>query len=430
MRIETERLVIAEFTMDMAQAVHENSLDEDTRRFVPDEVFETLEDAQETVEFLMSQYGSEDGPLVYPVLTKEGGINIGYVQMVPLPDGKKEIGYHVAKKYTGNGYATEAVKAFLSEMNEKHGITEVYGICLAENIASVHVLKKAGFTVLFEGEGEYQGETREIFKSVWRKKEANMNYFVEGLQGSGKSTLVGKLAEKHPGYTAIREGEYSPVELAWCAYLTPDEYAEVLEKYPELREQIVAKTYEEGEHFVVCYTKVRTDNHAFYQDLEQHEIYNGRIAWEDFRRIVLERYRNFQGDGNIFECSIFQNIVEDMILFRVATDEEIVGFYKDVRKALDGKAYRIMYLKAEDIAGNLAVIRKERSDENGKELWFPLMIGFFDNCPYSKAKGTSGEADLIAHFAHRQALELRILEEVFPDKSTILCSKGYTDEEL
>ena len=32
--IETERLTITEFTPDMAQAVHENSLDEDNRRFV------------------------------------------------------------------------------------------------------------------------------------------------------------------------------------------------------------------------------------------------------------------------------------------------------------------------------------------------------------------------------------------------------------
>ena len=46
----------------------------------------------------------------------------------------------------------------------------------------------------------------------------DMNFFVEGLQGSGKSTLVQKLADMNPGYTAVREGEYSPVELSWCAY--------------------------------------------------------------------------------------------------------------------------------------------------------------------------------------------------------------------
>lgn len=166
MRIETDRLIITEFTVDMAQAVHENSLDEDNRRFVPDEVFETLEEARETVEFLISVYGTQEGPQVYPVITKQDGKNIGYVQMVPMEDGTWEIGYHIAKAYTGNGYATEAVKAFLPEMAGRIGISEVYGICLKENTASVHVLKKCGFEPVFEGVGDYQGEKREIYRSV------------------------------------------------------------------------------------------------------------------------------------------------------------------------------------------------------------------------------------------------------------------------
>ena len=72
MRIETERLIITDFTLDMVEAVHLNSLDEDNRRFVPDEVFETMEEARETVEFLMGRYGSEEGPFVHPVLLKTG----------------------------------------------------------------------------------------------------------------------------------------------------------------------------------------------------------------------------------------------------------------------------------------------------------------------------------------------------------------------
>ena len=167
--IETERLVITEMTMDMAMDVHQNSLDEDTRRFVPDEVFETLDDAKETIEFLMSQYGSIDGPLVYAVLTKDGDKNIGYVQLVPIDDGKWEIGYHVAKAFTGNGYATEAVKAFLPVMAEKVGVTEVYGIRLLENVASGRVLEKCGFETFFTGEGPYHDGVFEISKSVWKK---------------------------------------------------------------------------------------------------------------------------------------------------------------------------------------------------------------------------------------------------------------------
>ena len=167
--IETERLIITEFTMDMAQVVQKNSVDEDNKRFVPDEVWETVEEAEETLEYLISQYGSFDGPLVYPVIVKETDDNIGYVQLCPIDDDKWEVGYHIAKKHTGNGYATEAVKAFLPVIAKQAGISEVYGICLAENKASLAVMNKCGFQNIFAGIGPYQGAECEIVKNVWRK---------------------------------------------------------------------------------------------------------------------------------------------------------------------------------------------------------------------------------------------------------------------
>ena len=170
MRIETDRLIITQFTLDMARAVHENSLDEDNRRFVPDEVFETVDEARDTVAFLMSCYSGE-GPRVYPVLIKHGGENIGYVQLVPLGDGQWEIGYHIAKEHTGKGYATEAVRAFLPVISEEAGIREVLGVCLRDNAASKRVLQKCGFEKTYEGPGDYQGEEREIFRSLWKRPE-------------------------------------------------------------------------------------------------------------------------------------------------------------------------------------------------------------------------------------------------------------------
>jgi RimJ/RimL family protein N-acetyltransferase len=163
MRIETERLIITKFTMDMVEAVHLNSLDDDNRRFVPDEVFETIEDAADTVGFLMSVYENGDGPLVYPVLLKDETC-IGYVQAVPFDDGTWEIGYHIGGNFTKHGYATEAVKAFLPVIMSKLGISRISGICLAENKGSVKVMERCGFVKEFEGIGSYQGEERKICK--------------------------------------------------------------------------------------------------------------------------------------------------------------------------------------------------------------------------------------------------------------------------
>ena len=167
--LETERLTITEFKPDMAQAVHENSLDEDNRRFVPDEVFETVEDAAETIDFLMAQYGGIDGPLIYPVLLNDG-TNIGYVQAVPLGSGIWEIGYHIGEKYTKHGYATEAVKAFMPVIMARIGISKIAGICLTENIASQKVMEKCGFVLEFRGMDNYQGEQREICR-YWFENE-------------------------------------------------------------------------------------------------------------------------------------------------------------------------------------------------------------------------------------------------------------------
>ena len=164
--IKTKRLYITEFTLDMVEAVHRNSLDKDNRKFNPDEVFETMEAARDTVVFLMSVYKTGDGPLVYPVLLIDG-TNIGYVQIVPMDDGNYEVGYHIAEAYTGNGYATEAVKAFLPVIMKKLDIKEILGICVAENIASIKVLEKAGFTKVFEGMGTYQNVKREIRKYIY-----------------------------------------------------------------------------------------------------------------------------------------------------------------------------------------------------------------------------------------------------------------------
>ena len=166
MKIETERLIITEFTPDMAEDVHLNSLDDDNRRFVPDEVFETVEEARETIEFLMGCYGSDEGPFVYPVLLKTGE-NIGYVQLVRIEDGW-ELGYHIGEKYRGRGYATEASAAFMPVIAKEKGLSEIIGICLAENKASVKVMEKLGSKNIFTGAGMYQGNEREIVKNVWK----------------------------------------------------------------------------------------------------------------------------------------------------------------------------------------------------------------------------------------------------------------------
>lgn len=159
MYIETKRLIITEFNENMAKQLHLNSLDEETRNFLKDEVFKTEEEALQTIQYLMECY--ESGPFVYPVLLKDGSL-IGYVELVKIDLGY-EVGYQIAQPYRCLGYASEALDAFLKTINFK----EVYGVCVDENTASKRVLEKVGFECISTKVGKYQGEQRKI--SVFKK---------------------------------------------------------------------------------------------------------------------------------------------------------------------------------------------------------------------------------------------------------------------
>lgn len=162
MKIQTERLQIAHLQPEMAKRLHEISLDEDNRRFVPDEVFETEEAAAEVIGELTECIRNGEGPQVYAILLKDGTL-IGHVQAVPVEEGW-EIGYHIGQAYTGCGYASEAVQAFLPEMMNRLAIDQMWGICLADNSASRRVLEKCGFVKQFEGMAEYQCTLRLVCK--------------------------------------------------------------------------------------------------------------------------------------------------------------------------------------------------------------------------------------------------------------------------
>jgi [ribosomal protein S5]-alanine N-acetyltransferase len=167
LKIITERLIITEFDINMAKDVHLNSLDDDNRKYVPDEVFETEIEAYHVISYLISCYNDRKGPYVYPVLLHDG-TNIGYVQIVPY-DLDFEIGYHIAKAYTKKGYATEALNAFIPHMIKRLNISKLLGICHQDNIASMKVMDKCGFTLLEKSAEDYHGKKQIIYKYQYQK---------------------------------------------------------------------------------------------------------------------------------------------------------------------------------------------------------------------------------------------------------------------
>lgn len=280
MRIETTRLIITEFTMDMARDVHINSLDEDNRRFVPDEVFETVEDAAETVEFLMGVYENGNGPLVYPVTLKDDTY-IGYVQAVPFDDGTWEVGYHIGVNYTRQGYATEAVTAFLPVIMKQIGITEMTGICLADNKASAKVMERCGFIKLYQGNGNYQGEEREICKFVYylSPKEIVVNFFEDGYTHHNYDYIMTCVAEDYIDNSpaAARSNADAVGILKIVAGQFSNMTVKVLDVFAE-GGMVATRILYDGIHTGNCMGIPATGKHITFEALENFKVEKGKIT--------------------------------------------------------------------------------------------------------------------------------------------------------
>ena len=193
--IKARRLYITKFYETMAESVHTNSLDEDNKRFVPDEVFETIAEAQSVISAIVSYYSDTDAPQIYAVMLNDGQ-HIGHVQAVPISEEEWEVGYHIAKPFTGKGYATEAVNAFLPVITRHLDIQEISGITHVDNIASRRVLEKCGFVMEYEGMGQYQGKEQHICKLKFQKDEYELDDALKQKLADKNKKLISMVIER------------------------------------------------------------------------------------------------------------------------------------------------------------------------------------------------------------------------------------------
>ena len=84
------------------------------------------------------------------IALKENSRVVGSIDYKYIPrNGVTEVGYGMNPAYTGHGYMTEALTAFL-DFGKKLGIRTVRADTLPDNVKSQNVLKRCGFRFLRE----------------------------------------------------------------------------------------------------------------------------------------------------------------------------------------------------------------------------------------------------------------------------------------
>jgi ribosomal-protein-alanine N-acetyltransferase len=148
--METERLTLVPFTVEVIDAVGHNNLAE---QLVGTAIPEGWPDA-ELAGFLTlyADWLHADASVVgygpWIVVAREERVVVGSAGFLgkPKEDGSIEIGFGVHPDFRNRGYACEAARALVKWGLDQPGVQRVVAKCDAENLASIRVLEKIGMT--------------------------------------------------------------------------------------------------------------------------------------------------------------------------------------------------------------------------------------------------------------------------------------------
>ena len=149
---ETERLMIRPFRDEDARELYENHLDDEVRKWFPNECYADAAEAQDAIRFYNDCVNSGRLPYVLGAELKATGELIGDTGISEVegkPD-EAEIGYCIGRKYRGRGYATELLDATSGFMTSRLGIRVIYGRVVHGNEKSAKVLEKNGYQFVRE----------------------------------------------------------------------------------------------------------------------------------------------------------------------------------------------------------------------------------------------------------------------------------------
>jgi len=108
-----------------------------------------------------------DDTVTVKTIVFEGNVVGSVAKFVDEEFGKPEITYWIGKEYWGMGLATKALSKFLGDIR----VRPIYGRAAKDNVASIRVMEKCGFTISGYGRGFANARGKEIEEAILKLRE-------------------------------------------------------------------------------------------------------------------------------------------------------------------------------------------------------------------------------------------------------------------
>jgi ribosomal-protein-alanine N-acetyltransferase len=427
-KIETERLLLRRFIEEDCSALLRIQSNPIMTKFTPDEPWIEIEDATNFLRFVQSLYNEEDiiegFRYFFAVVEKCSNQVIGYCGLggPEFDRTLTEVFYSIDHPYWGKGYATETTTALLHYGFEQLDLNKIVGFAEKENLASLRVLEKSGLKRISSISGlrfqhdYFNGECFfELDKNDWvNQKDMNKKgtiYFVEGLPGSGKTTISNWLHNILDANFFTEDTPNYPNDFSAIAGMTMDIYTDLSKRFPLLNEFLF-------EYDSIKYVNIR---HIEMQYPNEEELICLLYQWEfgdEFNtNVSLPHYMTFSlgmihkwldtldrtSDNIIMDSVWLQNPINELV-FRNADEQAVLGYCELFAEVFKEFNLRCIYLKRN------TVVQSVEFASNVKGVsWTNRVAELISKTPYGLAHNLHGLNGMVQYFTVRKQIEEKVL---------------------